>query len=107
MEEDRRMGCYCRVLSKERGGKCCGFKTEKVANRRDITLGEILRESSRHHCGTLWYRRRKPSWKDHVTQGHPECEAVFMITPRISKVRYRTALKLSEGSREKEEDASG
>lgn len=44
----------------QREGKgCCGFKTEKVVNRRDHALGEILRESSRHLHGTHKYQRRQ------------------------------------------------
>lgn len=97
------------------GRGCCGFKTEKVVNRRNSALGETLRESSRHHGGTLRYQRRQrePSWERAILEGpcnpggHPECEAVFMIIPRVSKVSYKTALKLHEGSRKKEEDVSG
>lgn len=71
------------------GRGCCGFKTEKVANRRNSALGEILRESSRHHGGTLRYQRRQrePSWERAILEGpcnpggYPECEAVFMIIP--------------------------
>lgn len=50
---------FIAVFMQREGKGCCGFKTEKVVNRRDHALGEILRESSRHLCGTRRYQRRQ------------------------------------------------
>lgn len=39
--------------------KSCGFKTEKVENRRDSALGEMLRVSNGQHYGIRKYQRRQ------------------------------------------------
>lgn len=58
MEERPEYRVLLHFMQRE-GKERCGFKTEKVENRRDSALGEIVRVSSRQHSGTLRYQRRQ------------------------------------------------